>query len=91
MFRKHFDHLAQNNSFIKSVVCDSNARLKKLFANDITSSEGFKIGFLISTFGLNQIINKPSNITLSSSCINLIFALQPSLLTCKFSLSYNLR
>ena len=28
MFRKHFDHLAQNNSFIKSVVCDSNARLK---------------------------------------------------------------
>ena len=57
MLRKHFDHLAQNNSFIQSFVRDSNARLKKLFTNDITSSEGFKIDFLILTFGLYQIIN----------------------------------
>lgn len=45
MFRKHFDHLAQNNSFIKSVVCDSNARLKKLFAKTSQVLKVLKLAF----------------------------------------------
>ena len=45
-----------------------------------TAYEGSKIDGITSTFGLQQIINEPTHIIGdSSSCIDLIFTLQPNL------------
>ena len=64
-----------------SAVCDSNARLKKLYAIDITRAEGSKIDFLTSIFGFHQIINELTHTKTSSSCISLELTLQPNLMT----------
>ena len=46
----------------------------------MTSYEGLKIDAITSQFGLQQLINEPTHLTVnSSSCIALIFTSQPNL------------
>ena len=57
---------------------DFNAKSKKWFCVDKTTSEGKEIEFLTSNFGLDQIIKESTNILPNSfSCIDLIFTSQP--------------
>ena len=62
------------------VLGDFNAKSNNWCKNDITSSECSKIDAIASGYGLNQLIQKPTHIrNSSSSCIDLIFTLQPNL------------
>ena len=61
---------------------DFDARSKNWWSQDITSSQGSIIDTLTSTSGCHQLINLPTYMTnTSSSCINLIFTLNASLIT----------
>ena len=57
-----------------------NAKYNNWCKADVTSLEGSKIDTITSSYGLNQLIQEPTHIlNLSSSCTELIFTSQPSL------------
>ena len=59
---------------------DFNAKSKSWSINDTTTEEGTILENVTSLFGLNQLISDPTHILQhSSSCIDLIFVNQPSL------------
>ena len=63
-----------------SVLDDFNTKSNNWYKNDITSLEGSMIDAVTSNYGLHQLIQGPTHIlNLSSSCIDLRFTSQPSL------------
>ena len=62
------------------VIGDFNAKSKYWCSQDSTNSEGITIENVTSQFGLSQIISEATHILeSSSSCIDLIFTMQPNL------------
>jgi len=60
---------------------DFNAKLNAWLPNDNNTHEGISINNLTSSYGLTQLINKPTHILPnSSSCIDLIFTNQPNMI-----------
>ena len=84
-FLTNFELLLDNNSanqnpFVRIIIGDSNATSKNWCSSDITPYKGKKIESLTSQCGLKQVISDPTHIIeSSSSCIDLIFKLQPNL------------
>ena len=79
-FELTLDTLAESNSDLVVVLGDLNIKSKNWYINDKTTTEGAKIKFVTSQFGLHQIINEPTHVLeKSSSCIDLIFTSQPNL------------
>ena len=59
---------------------DYNARSRSWWASDTNTPEGMQLDALTSSYGLQQLVNEPTHILPgSSSCIELIFTDQPSL------------
>ena len=69
-----------NNRYLSVILDDFNAKSSLWCNNAITTYEGSKIDGVTSQFGLQQIIKKPTHFTGdSSSCIDLIYIIQPNL------------
>ena len=74
------DLVSKKNPFLVVVLGDFNAKLSQWYDKDGSTSEGISVENIASQFGLHQIINEPTHILEnSSSCIDLIFTLQPNL------------
>ena len=68
------DTLAESNTHLIVVLRDFNTKSKNWYINDKTISEGAKIEFVTSQYGLHQIINEPTHVLEnSSSCVDIIF------------------
>ena len=79
-FELTLDKIHENNPFMTIVLGDFNAKSNNWCKADITSLEGSKVDTIANSYGLNQIIQEPTQIlNSSSSCIDLIFTLQPNL------------
>ena len=66
--------------YFSIILGDFNARLKSWWKSDIDTIEGTKIDAVTSSYGLQQLISQPTHLLAnSSSCIDLIFIDQPSL------------
>ena len=75
-----FHKIHENSPFMTVVLGDYNAKSNNWCKADITSLEGSKMGTIARSYGLIQLIWKPTHILyLSSSCTDLIFTLQPNL------------
>ena len=62
------------------ILGDFNAKSKSWWKSDIDTIEGTKIDAVTSSYGLQQLISQPTHLLAnSSSCIDLIFTDQPSL------------
>ena len=80
-FESNLDSVMVNNPFLTVVLGDFNAKSSLWYNSDITTYEGSKIDDVTSQFGLQQIIKEPTHIIgNSSSCIDLIFTIQPNLI-----------
>ena len=80
-FEVTLDTLAESNSDLVAVLGDLNIKSKDWYINAKTTTEGAKIEFFTSEFGLHQIINEPKHVLENSlSCIDLIFTLHPNLI-----------
>ena len=77
----NLESAVQNNPFVVVLLGDFNAKSSNWCKNDITTTEGKAIENISSQFGLHQMINEPTHILESSSCIDLIFTSQPNLIT----------
>ena len=76
----NLDDSFNSNPFLITAIGDFNAKSKNWPEGDRSAIEGSKIEFLISQFGLSQIIKEPTHILEnSSSCIDLIFTTQPNM------------
>ena len=63
-----------------TVIGDFNSKSCNWYSHDKTNFEGSTIESITSQFGLHQLINKPTYLLQnSSSCIDLIFTLQPNI------------
>ena len=79
-FELTLDTLAKSNSDLVALLGDLNVKSKNWYINDKTTTEGAKIEFVTSQFGLHQVINEPTHVLENSSpCIDLIFTLKPNL------------
>ena len=74
------DFVSKKNPFLLVVLGNFNAKLSQWHDKDTSTPEGISVESITSQFGLHQIINEPTHILEnSSSCIGLIFTLQPNL------------
>ena len=74
------DKISKQNPFLTVVLGDFNTKSSNWYKHDQTIYEGSKIDAVTSQFGLQQLIKEPIHILgNSSSCIDLIFTSQPSL------------
>ena len=79
-FELTLDTLAESNSDLVLVLGDFNIKSKNWYINDKTTTEGAKMEFVNSKFGLYQIINEPTYVFENSlSCIDLILISKPNL------------
>ena len=78
-FELPLDTFVNKNLFLIVVFGDINAKTTNWYKNDINSYEGIKIDTITSQFTWQQLINKSTHLTKSSSCIDLIFISQPNL------------
>ena len=77
-FELTLDTLAKSNSHL--VLGEFNIKSKNWHINDKTTTEGARIKFVASQYGLHQIINEPAHVLENfSSFIDLIFTSQPNL------------
>ena len=73
--------LSHKNPFLVVAIGDFNAKSKRWYINDSTTSQGNVLENITSQFGLHQIIKEPTHILdNSSSCIDLIFISLPNLI-----------
>ena len=80
-FKMTLDLVSKKNPFLLVVLGDFIAKLSKCHDKDSNTYEGILVESITSQFGLHQIINEPTQILeSSSSCIEQIFTLQPTLL-----------
>ena len=76
----NLETLAQINPYLMVFLGDFNAKSKHWCSQDSTNFEGIAIENVTSQFGLSQIITEATHILeSSSSCIDLIFTMQPNL------------
>ena len=81
MLEKKFFQKFHNFSLFLTLIGDLTAKSKNCYYHDKSSHEGNAIKNLVQ-FGLQQIIKEATDISnTSSSCIDLIFTFQPSLIT----------
>ena len=80
-FELYLESAVQNNPFLVVLRGDFNAKSSNWCKHDITTTEGKVIEHISSQFGLHQLINGPTHILESSSCIDVIFTSQPNLIT----------
>ena len=74
------DKISNQNPFLTVVLGDFNTKSSNWYKHDQTAYEGSKMDVVTSQFGLQQLIKEPTHILgNSSSCIDLIFTSQPSL------------
>ena len=79
-FRLTLDTLAESNSHLIMVLRYFKIKSKNWYINDKATTEGTKIEFVTSQYGLYQMINEPTHILENySSYIDLIFTSQPNL------------
>ena len=79
-FELNLDTILATNTFLTVVLGDFNVKSNIWCKSDKTSYEGSKTEGVTSQFGLQQVIDKSTHHTRnSSSCVDLIFALQPNL------------
>ena len=79
-FGLNLNTILANNLFLTVVLGDFNVKSNLWCKGDKTSYEGSKSEGITSQFGLQQLIDEPTHHTRnSSSCIDLIFVLQPNL------------
>ena len=79
-FEMTLDLVSKKNPFLLAVLGDFNAKLSQWHDKDSNTSERISIENIRSQFRLHQIINEPRHILEnSSSCVDVIFTLQPNL------------
>ena len=79
-FELKLDTLAESNSHLIVVLGSFNIKSKNGYINDKTATEGAKIEFVNSQYGLHQIISEPTHVLENfSSCIDLVFPSQSNL------------
>ena len=61
------------------LIGDYNAHSRSWWPSDTNTPEGMQLDALTSSYGLQQLVNEPTHIPSSSSCIDLIVTDQPSL------------
>ena len=81
-FEQLIVHLANFKPDLLLIARDFNARSSSWWwSGDVENIEGARLESFTSFYGLHQIINEPTHIlTLSSSCIGLIFTNQPHMI-----------
>ena len=80
-FEKLLQELSALNPDFSIILGDFNARSKSWWKSDINTIEGTKIDSVTTSYGLQQLITQPTHLLAnSSSCIDLIFTDQPSLI-----------
>ena len=73
--------LSARNPDFSIILGGFNARSKSWWKSDINTIEGTKIDSVTTSYGLQQLITQPTHLLAnSSSCIDLIFTDQPSLI-----------
>ena len=78
----NFGTLPEKTPFLVVAIGDFNAKSESWYTNDSTTSQCNVLENITSQFGLQLIIKEPTHILdNSSSCIDLIFTSQPSLIT----------
>ena len=76
----NLDDSFNSNPFLTTVIGNFNAKSNKWSEGDRATIKGSKTDFLISQFGLSQIIKESTHILKnSSSCIDLIFTAQSNM------------
>ena len=76
----NLETMVQRNPFLMLVTGDFNAKSKHCCSQNSTNFEGITIENVTSQFGLSQIISEVTHVLeSSSSCIDLIFTMQPNL------------
>ena len=79
-FEITLETLAQKGSFLTTTIGGFNAKSCNWYSHDKTSFKSRTIESISSQFGLHQLINEPIHLLQnSSSCIDLIFTLQPNI------------
>ena len=74
-------NISSANSHFILMIGDFNAKSSNWPSNDTTTAEGAQLDYLISLYGMKQVITEPTHILEnSSSCIDLIFSNQPNLI-----------
>ena len=74
------DFVSKKNPFLIVVLGDFNAKLSQWLDKDSSTSEGISIENMTLQFGFHKMINELTHILEnSSSCIDLVFTLQPNL------------
>ena len=80
-FEKLLQELSALNPDFSIILGGFNARSKSWWKSDINTIEGTKIDSVTTSYGLQQLITQPTHLLAnSSSCIDLIFTDQPSLI-----------
>ena len=67
------DTLTESNSHVIVALGDFNVKSKNWYTNDKSTTEGAKIEFVTSQFGLHQIINEPTHVLVNSSLVLISF------------------
>ena len=81
-FELNLETLSRKNPFFLVAIGNLNAKSKFWYCNDNTTSQRKALEDVTSQLGLHQVIKEPTHILHnSSSCIDLIFASQPNLIT----------
>ena len=76
----NIDTTAAKNPYLIGSLGDFNSNQSTWCRSDKSTYEGSRIDGLVSNYGLQQLINQPTNRTgSSSSCIDLLFCSQPNL------------
>ena len=79
-FEKMLQEISAFKPDFSIILGDFNARSKSWWKSDIDTNEGTKIDAVTSSYGLQQLISQPTHLLANSStCIDLIFTDQPSL------------
>ena len=79
-FEMTLETLAQKRSFLTRIIGDYNAKSCNWYSYGKTSFDSSTIESITSQFGLHQLINDSAHLLEnSSSCIELIFTLQPNI------------
>ena len=72
--------ISRSNPYFLLIIVDFNAKSSNCSSNDGATSEGAQLDYFTSSYGMKQVINKPTHILESSaSCRDLIFTNQPNI------------
>ena len=78
-FRIFLSEIKKRKPSLSVVTGDFNPRSSYWWCKGINTTEGLNLFSLMSSNGFSRLINEPTHIQISSSCIDLIFTDQPNL------------